>query len=108
MEGLKNDDFMGFAPNIILAGKIIRLPNLHLLKTSRCNFGGKIIMPPKLHLLVLLQKHIDVILEGKIKNDGNVFQCMKMEESMARKYLETPGMRSELGGTCFTIRKTKF
>jgi hypothetical protein len=27
--------------DVILAGKIIMLPNLHLLKTSRCGFGGQ-------------------------------------------------------------------
>jgi hypothetical protein len=40
-------------------------------------------MPPKIYLLVSLGKQIDVILAGKIKNGGNFFWCMKLEESMA-------------------------
>jgi hypothetical protein len=89
-------------------GKIIMPPNLHLLKTKRCNFGRKIIMPPKLHLLVLLGKQVDVILAGNIKNGGNVFWCLKSEELMAGKYSKTLGTCFELAGTCFMIGKTKF
>jgi hypothetical protein len=64
-------------------------------------------MPPKLHLLVLLGKRIDVILAGKIENGGNLFQWMKLEEPMARKYSKNTGNVFQIGGNKFYDRKNK-
>jgi hypothetical protein len=68
--------------DVILAGKIIMLPNYHLLKTSRCNFGGQ-------------------------KKSGNICRCMKSEESMAGKDSKLARTCSKLMATNFTIKKNE-
>jgi hypothetical protein len=91
--------YLLFLVDVILAGKIIMPPKLHLLKTSRCHFSGKIIMSPKLHLLILLGKWVDVILAGKIIILPSNLHLFKMSRwILGGKLILLPKITS----TCFT------
>jgi hypothetical protein len=58
--------------------------------------------------LFLLPIPLSSLLFDTIKNGGNLFQFMKLEESMVGKYSKMTGMCSELAGTSFTIGKILF
>jgi hypothetical protein len=62
-------------------------PDLHLLKTSRCNFGGQNNHATKIASTCFTWKTSRNNFGGQ-KKGGNVFQCMKLEESMAGEDLE--------------------
>jgi hypothetical protein len=99
---------MGFAPNVILVGKIIMLPNLHLLKTRRCTFGGQNNHAAKITSTCFTWKMSRCNFGGQNKKWRELFPVHEIRRIHGRKVFQNGGTCFKLTGTCFTIKKTKF